>query len=230
MDTTEATVVETPAASSRSSRSFLRHWPWVLGISLVVIGLLGLDRTIYQIVSKSATPTRLEDLNGPGHLLREVVRFPASIYGGLAVFFLILVVHPARWQRTVAAVVACLSADLTGSLLKMVVARARPDHAGPNTHLVFHPFHGFARDAAVSFPSGEATAAFALATAVTLMYPRLRWPCYLLAAGVCAARLTSGAHYLSDVAAGAMIGTLVTRTLFPLLEPRLQAILRGRQN
>ncbi|MGQ0629169.1 MAG: phosphatase PAP2 family protein, partial [Phycisphaerales bacterium] len=51
-------------------------------------------------------------------------------------------------------------------------------------------------------------AAFAALCAVFLMvhYPRLRWLAVGLAGVVCAARVLTGAHWPSDVAAGAAIG------------------------
>ena len=61
-----------------------------------------------------------------------------------------------------------------------------------------------------SFPSGHATTMGALATALTLLWPRL-FPAYAIAALlVGASRVIIGAHYLSDVIAGAAVGAGVT--------------------
>ena len=60
-----------------------------------------------------------------------------------------------------------------------------------------------------SMPSGHATTAFAAAVAVGLVHPRLRWPLLVLAALVAVSRVWLGVHYLTDVIAGAALGTSV---------------------
>jgi undecaprenyl-diphosphatase len=62
-----------------------------------------------------------------------------------------------------------------------------------------------------SFPSGHATAAFALATVFAHDCPRLAIPCYTLASGVALSRIYLGRHYPSDVLAGAAIGFVTAK-------------------
>jgi undecaprenyl-diphosphatase len=58
-----------------------------------------------------------------------------------------------------------------------------------------------------SFPSGHTITAFAIAVALSLFYPGLVAGLLFCAASVAASRILVGMHFLSDVVAGAGIGT-----------------------
>ncbi|MDQ0605208.1 membrane-associated phospholipid phosphatase [Streptomyces canus] len=60
--------------------------------------------------------------------------------------------------------------------------------------------------AGVSFPSGHTAAAFAFAGAVIPVWPAAGAACAVSAVTVAAARVHSGAHFPSDVAAGGALG------------------------
>ena len=64
-----------------------------------------------------------------------------------------------------------------------------------------------------SFPSGHATSAFALATAIAGHYDNWIVPTivYTIATGVAASRINDRAHWPSDVIAGALIGRAVAK-------------------
>ena len=95
---------------------------------------------------------------------------------------------------------ALVQATLVSESLKRLTGRERPFDAGD--HTVFRgPFRGHH-----SFPSGHATAAFAIAGALGHCYPDMRAWLYLGAAVVGLSRITSGFHYPSDVFLGAGIG------------------------
>jgi len=60
-----------------------------------------------------------------------------------------------------------------------------------------------------SMPSGHTSSAFAVATSLTLLYPKwyVTIPAYTWAGGVAYSRMYLGVHYPSDIIAGAIVGS-----------------------
>ena len=111
------------------------------------------------------------------------------------------------------AIVACsLSVIASGIItpaIKPVAGRSRPrDNNGAYN---FKPFS----NANSSFPSGHTTEAFALASVIANHYDETWVTCtsYSIAGLVGLARIYHQAHFASDVLAGAMIGTLVGKSV-----------------
>ena len=83
----------------------------------------------------------------------------------------------------------------------------------------FFPFQsGVAYD---SFPSGHAVVTFALATILWRWIPAYRWLWALLSGLLIIGMLGQYYHYLGDLLAGAMLGTLCGHTVLAL-EPRVK--------
>ena len=86
--------------------------------------------------------------------------------------------------------------------LKYTIDRQRPYENYPG---IIHPIEP---EDSPSFPSGHTTAAFSLATSLSITYPK--WyviaPSAVWACGVGLARINQGVHYPSDVLTGAAIG------------------------
>lgn len=104
--------------------------------------------------------------------------------------------------------VAVAGSGLIANLAKGILGRARPklyEWVGP---LEFSPF-SFRGDYA-SFPSGHATTCFALAAVIAILWPRARVLIFVLAAWAASTRFLIGAHYFTDVVAGALFGTAFT--------------------
>jgi undecaprenyl-diphosphatase len=101
---------------------------------------------------------------------------------------------------------AVLVPVLAGELIKWVVGRGRPFVGGKANAFNFHPFTG--TEAYFSFPSGHAITAFALAFAVSAVWPRSRPAMIAYAILIALSRLVLLAHHPSDVVAGALIGVV----------------------
>jgi membrane-associated phospholipid phosphatase len=93
-------------------------------------------------------------------------------------------------------------------LIKWLAGRYRPINFFEHGYYGFHYF-GVGYEL-TSFPSGHAQTAFALATALTMLFPRWGIPAFIAAAAVSISRIVLTSHYLSDVIAGAAVGILGT--------------------
>lgn len=93
---------------------------------------------------------------------------------------------------------------ILSQVLKHLVGRARPKLIAVDGPFHFDPFSIKATFA--SFPSGHTVTVFATAMALSYFAPRLRLWLFLVAALVAFSRLAIGAHYPSDVLAGAFLG------------------------
>lgn len=86
--------------------------------------------------------------------------------------------------------------------MKHLVGRDRPYDRYPDR------VHPYSHESSPSFPSGHTATAFALATSLSIRYPK--WyviaPTALWACSVGVSRMNEGVHYPSDVLAGAALG------------------------
>lgn len=99
--------------------------------------------------------------------------------------------------------------------LKVITQRKRPNSippGGPFNDTFFN--HGGGHFSEGSFPSGHSIGAFAIATVVANRYHRHRWvpiAVYGLATAVSLSRVTTSAHFPSDVFLGAALGYSIAR-------------------
>jgi undecaprenyl-diphosphatase len=95
---------------------------------------------------------------------------------------------------------------LPGEILKWIAGRGRPFVGGQANPFNFIHFAG--TEAYASFPSAHAITAFALAFAVSAVWPRMRGAMIAYALLIAFTRLVLLAHHPSDVMAGALIGVV----------------------
>lgn len=96
--------------------------------------------------------------------------------------------------------------SLFATIIKRVIGRARPFVGAEADPFLYWPMVWRADYA--SMPSGHATSAFAAAIAVGLIWPRLRPLMLIYALIIAVSRVALDAHYLSDVIAGAFVGSM----------------------
>lgn len=111
---------------------------------------------------------------------------------------------PRRRQWAFAALIGPVAIGLNFGI-KLIVKRPRPSLDG------LPPLGG--APSSLSFPSAHATASFAAATAMSRFAPELKLALFGAAAVMAVTRPYLGMHYPSDVAAGAMLGTIMGRTV-----------------
>lgn len=114
------------------------------------------------------------------------------------------------------AAAAAATAYLGSEALKLLFTHQRPCHLEERLVEVA----GCPPVSDYAFPSNHATIAAALAAAAVLMAPRLWRLVVVLVAGVAAARVLGGMHYLHDVLAGVLLGWVLVSSAVALLARR----------
>ena len=209
-----AQLVRSPSHSRRAeaARRAARHVLWLsagLGAAIIVL-MYAIDAWEIAQMPKRGTPSLW--------WLRILTDFGKDEYvlAVLAVLLIaVAVVSPAlrSIQRSLLLglgtrlqFIFCAVAfsNLVTEVLKYCIGRGRPFVGGEAN--VFHFSHFAGNPAYYSFPSGHATTAFALALAVSAVWPQARIAMAVYALIIAASRLVLLAHHPSDVVAGAMVG------------------------
>jgi len=211
-----AQLVRAPSHSRRAeaARRAARHGLWLtLVISAAVIALMYmLDAIEIGWMPKRGTPSLW-----PLRFLTDFGKSEYVLWALAALAFAVLVASAASrgtaralllglGTRVQFLFLAVLVPVLTTDLIKWAVGRGRP-FVGDEAN-VFNFSHFAGSPAYASFPSGHATTAFALAFAVSALWPQTRIWMLVYALVICATRLVLLAHHPSDVVAGALVGVI----------------------
>ncbi len=110
--------------------------------------------------------------------------------------------------------ISIVATGLSVNIIKIIFGKARPILLRKEEIFGFEWFVLPSAYDYHSFPSGHTTTAFTIATVLTLMFPRY-WPAfYAYASAMALSRVLNWNHYVSDVIAGAIFGTIVTLLLY----------------
>ncbi len=169
---------------------------------------------------------------GGGDLRRVINLFEAFAHGGgvLVILLAVAALDPAS-RKSIARLAACaFGAGGVNTVLKLLVGRTRPSEFWSATwpDSVSQSFLGLAptlhsggRDlfdrSMQSFPSGHSAVAAGLAVGLASIYPQGRGFFVFLAAMAMLQRVVTGAHFPSDVLAGASVGVFFATVC---LDPR----------
>jgi undecaprenyl-diphosphatase len=209
-------LVRRPSHSRRAVAA--RYWAWrslvLTVLAAVVIALL--------MVALDATEIGWMPPRGTASLwpVRAVTDFGKSTYvlwtlGLLLAAILVVAPRLNGWSRALwmsfgtrvqYVFLAVLVPVLAGEVLKGLIGRGRPFVGGEA-----NPFNfafGSWSEAYSSLPSGHATTAFALAFAVSALWPQARALMFGYAIVIAVSRLVLLAHHPSDVVAGALTGMI----------------------
>jgi len=194
------------------------HWLPTLAITGVTAGLIYADPHAMPYFRSHARS--LDDLNDTFDApitTAEVIALPASI---MAAGYL----RHDQYAVSTALLAGEAYADsaIVDLGVKAVTRRKRPADVPPGapfTDTFFNggksPFKGS------SFPSGHAAGVFSVATVIATRYHKHRWvpwAVYSFATAVSFSRVTTSAHFPSDVFLGAALGYTITR--YEVLRPR----------
>lgn len=198
-----------------------RFWRWP-----ILLGTLGV-LILWQYDAAVAEWAR--NLRLGGDFRRELEALQQ--FGGLGSLVLVAVLvwtlTPANRRRLADLAAAAAATGLATYIGKILIGRPRPRmHETYDAGVILaptgvHPFppplgprHAWEFWQPIgsdfwSFPSSHTSAAVALAVFLAVLYPRARWVWITLVAVVALARVLFGAHYPSDVVAGAALGVIV---------------------
>ena len=183
----------------------------ILGVILVVICYYFVDRPVAWFV------------HDHGSFLHGFLQWPPLISNWLKTITPLAVILAVLWWAwkpggRLQTVLLAISANLIVTtvlkqLLKWGFGRYWPEtwkHNNPsligNGVYGFHPFqHGTAYE---SFPSGHAAVICSVLSILWLSYPRWRWLYAIVGGAVCVALVGMNYHFVGDVIAGVMLGSI----------------------
>ncbi|MBI2118300.1 MAG: glycosyltransferase family 39 protein [Elusimicrobia bacterium] len=166
--------------------------------------MFGLDHTIYQYLTSHPTSELFQNL---GIILNKLGK------GDALAFLCLLLIIFGYFQGNKVTVkngaggILILILSSVVQILKILIGRARPQMNLGEMHFIGVNFF---KDGFDSFPSGHATASFALAAFFSKRYPKAKIPFYTVASAIALiGRVYLRHHYFTDIIAGGLLGFMI---------------------
>jgi membrane-associated phospholipid phosphatase len=176
---------------------------WDVGLPLVTIGLVAIDKHVSGEVPKSPGPVS-NDISNVGYYGLEGIT-------GLIFLDGVLTHNPHAQETGVLGAESLVGSAGLYAVLQLITGRDRPyQDAGKGHFFQDNDIRGN------SFPSGHAMFSWAAASTLAHEYPKgwVKFLAYGTATAVSVTRITSGQHFPADVVAGGALGYLVARHIF----------------
>jgi membrane-associated phospholipid phosphatase len=195
-----------------------RHWLPTIGVTGVTAALIVADPHDTPYFRRTARFEEFNDAFSGRITSAEIAAVPA-------VFLIVGHFRHDSYAEKTALLAGDAYADsaIIDMVMKATTRRLRPSDIAPSGAFSDTFFHSRVSPSVTktSFPSGHAAAAFAVASVFSHRYRQHRWVpwmAYGVAGAISFSRITTQAHFPSDVFVGAALG--YTMTKFVVLRPR----------
>ena len=142
------------------------------------------------------------------HVFKFITRLGDAGFIWVTLILVLVCIPKTRKVGLILTFALALEVLMTNIILKPIVARPRP-YADNEGIVSFLKSIGLTAPSDASFPSGHAGSSFAVAVALIMLVGIKGLPAILLASLIAFSRVFLCVHYLTDVLAGALIGSLV---------------------
>lgn len=181
-----------------------------VGIALLLVGLLGLDRVVAEFLHGSGFEGQW--IFSQGTSLLDVMTgkdvskfFIGLVLAGCAIALLATARSRAVGFRILFVALVQLLCTLLTGVSKNLFGRLRPFQLLENADWS----HAWFADGS-AFPSGHAGFYFGLFMPMAYLFPRWRWPLMLTPWFIAIARVNANDHFVSDVAASIVLAGILT--------------------
>lgn len=180
-----------------------------VSILLICLSYLYIDRS-FAFWSHDQNFARYSILNGFTYVVEYVEGVIVLLYGYLIFQFLYKKRINLFDQKLLVIVYSLALAFFINKQIKFIFGRYWPQTWKGNQSLIEHNAYGFDFfHEGGSFPSGHATCTFAIATAIWIVFPRFRLLAVSLAFFTIIGQLGMNYHFVSDILAGGLLGSLI---------------------